>query len=115
MLPTMEVTPVVEIADFAKITKLPAVPRSIAEGLAASKALVVKVQTWLLARALPARSLAPVVIVAGADWGDSYPVEPTATTVYVRLARSAVLQARFSYGNIPRTRVASATRSTARM
>jgi hypothetical protein len=62
--PPMEVVPVVEIPDFAKIVKLPAVPRSTGAGPAAVVVPVVKLHVLMAANALPARSLIPVVIVA---------------------------------------------------
>ena len=78
--PVMWVVPVVEIPDFARITKFPAIPRSTGCGPAANAVTVLKFHTLLLASAFPARSLAPVVIVA------VYSVPATRLLVGVKVA-----------------------------
>jgi hypothetical protein len=61
--PVRAVAPVLVTVDPARIAKAPAPPR-VTESWLLDVAEVVKVHTWLLARELPATSLAPVVRVA---------------------------------------------------
>ena len=59
--PTIEVVPVVEIPDFARITKLPAVPRSTGCGPAATVVTVVKAPHFITCQRIACEVLATVV------------------------------------------------------
>src|SRR3990170_4300317 len=91
--PTIAVVPVVEIDVFPRITKLPAVPRTTGAGPSDPVEPVVNPHTKLAASALPARSLAPVVIVA------------VYTVVAVRLLTGLKAAVRPAYVTVPDTGV----------